>query len=303
MKYRLPTLLLVLTASALAQGLPPELDFRVDAAWPSFQHDMNFGPAASVDTGKDGNVYIFRRLEPPVLLFTAAGEFVKSFGSDLFKTPHGVRIGADGNVWGIDEGSHVAIKMNAVGRVLMVLGRQGFAAKAPDRFDGPTDIGFGPGGELYVADGNNARVVKFSSEGRFIKDWGKPGSGEGEFALPHGIAVDAKGLVYVCDRENNRVQIFDADGKFLRMWTHLGTPFGIDIAADQSIYVGDARGHQFFKLNAAGTILGRHGKEGEMPGELGLGPHHLAVTPDGTVYTTEIPNLRVQKFVPTGSRP
>ena len=46
-----------------------------------------------------------------------------------------------------------------------------------------------------------------------------------------------------------------------------------------------------------------HGEQGEMPGQLGLGPHHLAVSPDGTVYTTEIPNLRVQKFMFQGSSP
>ncbi len=303
MKYFLGILLFVAASSALAQGPPPELDYKVDAGWPVFPRGMNFGPPASVDTDHDGNVYIFRRVEPPVLVFTAAGEFVRAFGDDLFTNPHGVRIDAEGNVWGIDDGSHVAIKMNSVGRVLMVLGRHGFAAKARDRFDGPTDIGFGPAGELYVADGNNARIVKFSSGGRFLNEWGRSGEGEGEFNLPHGIAVDRQGLVYVCDRDNDRVQVFDADGKFLRLWTDVGRPFGIDIAEDQSIFIGDAGGHQFFKLNDGGTILGRHGSEGEMPGELGLGPHHLAVTPDGTVYTTEIPNLRVQKFVPAGLRP
>ena len=84
MKYCLSILLFVLTGSAPAQAPPTELDFRVDAACPSFQHGMNFGPAASVYTSKDGNVYIFRRVEPPVLVFTAAGELVEAFGSDLF---------------------------------------------------------------------------------------------------------------------------------------------------------------------------------------------------------------------------
>ncbi len=302
----IPRLLVLLLVSAFlgaAQSELAELSYKVDAEWPMFPPGMNFGPAASVDTDRDGSAYVFRRVEPPVLVFDKNGDFSRAFGADLFTNPHGIRIDPDGNVWGVDDGSHVAIKMTPAGRVLMVLGRQGFAAKAPDRFDGPTDISFGPGGELYVADGNNARVVKFSKQGRFAKAWGRPGSGEGEFNLPHGIAVDKQGLVYVCDRENLRVQIFDADGDFLRQWKNLGTPFGIDIAEDQSVYIGDARGHRFLKLNSDGTIHGAHGAAGEMPGQLGLGPHHLAVTPDGTVYTTEIPNLRVQKFVFQGSSP
>ena len=105
------------------------------------------------------------------------------------------------------------------------------------------------------------------------------------------------------DRENRRIQIFDADGNYLRQWKDLGTPFGIDIAADRSIYIRDARGRRFFRLKPDGTVVGAHGKEGEMPGQLGLGPHHLAVTAEGIVYSTEIPNLRVQKFVPAGSFP
>ena len=288
--------LLILTSSvALAQSALP---YDVDAAWPNLPAGMNVGAAASVDTDANGNVYIFTRLEPPVLVFDKDGDFARSFGAGLFTNPHGIRIDPDGNIWGVDDGSHVAVKMNPRGRVMMVLGRHGFAAKANDRFDGPTDIGFGPAGELYVADGNNHRIVKFSKRGQFIKAWGEKGSGESQFNLPHGIAVDKQGRVYVCDRENKRVQIFDGDGKRLAEWTNVGSAFGIDIADDQSVYIGDARGSQFLKLSPDGKLLGAHGKNGEMPGELGLGPHHLAVTPDGTVFSTEIPNLRVQKFVP-----
>ena len=290
------TLLLLLSSSvAVAQ---PALPYEVDAAWPDLPAGANFGPAASVDTDANGNVYIFTRLDTPILVFDKAGNYARSFGANLFTNPHGIRIDSDGNIWGVDDGSHVAVKMNPAGRVMMVLGRHGFAAIADDRFDGPTDIGFGPDGELYVADGNNHRVVKFSKQGRFVKAWGEKGSAESQFNLPHGIAVDKQGRVYVCDRENKRVQIFDGDGKHLDQWTNVGSAFGIDIAADQSVYIGDARGSQFLKFSPAGKLLGAHGKNGEMPGELGLGPHHLAVTPDGTVFTTEIPNLRVQKFAP-----
>jgi peptidylamidoglycolate lyase len=300
MIQRLPLFVFLSAVLGVAQSEPGGLSYQVDAEWPSFPAGINFGPAASVDTDRIGNTYIFRRVEPPVLVFDKNGAFSRAFGSDLFTNPHGIRIDPDGNVWGVDDGSHVAIKMSPSGRVLMVLGRQGFKAKADNRFDGPSDIGFGPGGELYVADGNNARIVKFSKEGRFLKAWGQPGSGEGEFSLPHGIAVDKQGLVYVCDRENLRVQIFDAEGKFLRQWKDAGTPFGIDIAEDQSVYIGDARGHRFLKFSPDGTLVGSYGEEGEMPGQFGLGPHHLAVASDGTVYTTEIPNLRVQKFVLKG---
>jgi hypothetical protein len=58
-------------------------------------------------------------------------------------------------------------------------------------------------------------VLKFSRDGKLVKQWGRKGKGEGEFDLPHAICLDARGRVYVGDRQNNRVQVFDADGKFL----------------------------------------------------------------------------------------
>jgi hypothetical protein len=74
----------------------------------------------------------------------------------------------------------------------------------------------GDGLESGVADGHgnntNARVVKFSKDGKFIKTWGRKGTAQGEFDMPHAIALDSKGRLFVGDRGNNRIQIFDQDG-------------------------------------------------------------------------------------------
>ena len=67
---------------------------------------------------------------------------------------------------------------------------------------------------MYVSDGyGNARVHKFAADGRLLFSWGEPGSGPGQFHVPHGIAVDAAGTVYVADRENSRIQLFTPDGR------------------------------------------------------------------------------------------
>src|SRR5438477_273239 len=79
-----------------------------------------------------------------------------------------------------------------------------------------------PGGDLYVTDGyGNARVHRFSAEGRLLQSWGEPGAGPGQFNLPHGIAVLADGRVLVADRENDRIQLFDPEGKYLDQWTQV----------------------------------------------------------------------------------
>jgi len=63
-------------------------------------------------------------------------------------------------------------------------------------------------GNIYVADTGNNRIQKFDTNGKFITDWGFPGSGRGEFAYPFGIAVGPSGNVYVADTGNSRIQVF-----------------------------------------------------------------------------------------------
>ena len=83
-------------------------------------------------------------------------------------------------------------------------------------------------GECYVTDGyGNARVMKFSKEGKFLKQWGKKGTGPGEFNIPHAICLDVKGRLYVGDRENKRVQVFDTEGEILAQWIESGAPYGL----------------------------------------------------------------------------
>src|SRR5438552_16315360 len=103
----------------------------------------------------------------------------------------------------------------------------------PERYDQPSYIVDAQIGDIFVADshrnGKNNRIVKFTRDGRFIKEWGRKGSGPGEFSEPHTIALDSQGRLFVGDRENNRIQIFDQDGRFLTEWRQFGRPSGIAI--------------------------------------------------------------------------
>ena len=96
-----------------------------------------------------------------------------------------------------------------------------------------------------MADGHggdtNARIVKFSKDGKFIKAWGKKGTGPGEFDTLHSIALDSKGRVFVADRGNSRIQIFDPDGKFVDQWKQFGRPSGIFISKDDTLYAVDSQ--------------------------------------------------------------
>jgi DNA-binding beta-propeller fold protein YncE len=144
-----------------------------------------------------------------------------------------------------------------------------------------------PNGDFFVSDGyGNSRVVKFSRDGKYLLEWGKRGTGPGEFDLPHVVRVDSKQNVYVSDRENNRIQIFDANGKFLRQWTHLGATQGMDINDKDEMWIVthrnnaenisyDALAGRIMKIDiATGKILGAM----ESPG------HWLALGPKDEIY-------------------
>ena len=101
-----------------------------------------------------------------------------------------------------------------------------------------------PNGDIFVSDGHsgqndkrppnaNGRIVKFTKDGKYIKEWGKIGSAPGEFRTPHSLALDARGRLFVADRGNHRLQIFDQDGKLLDTWLQFGRVSGVVIVGDR----------------------------------------------------------------------
>jgi len=296
MRATLAALLLAVAATTAAEPLP---DYRPVAGWMKAPDGVELGPVSAVATDPDDRVFVCHRAKRPVLVFDRDGKFLRSWGDDHLKTPHGLRIDGDRNVWLTDIGHHQVLKFDPDGKLLLALGKKGDKGDGPDQFNQPTDVAFGRGGEVYVSDGyGNARVAVFSREGKFLRQWGKKGTGPGEFNLPHAICLDAKGRVYVGDRENARVQLFDRDGKFLAEWKESGPPYGQFLAGDR-LFVADGLGCWVKVLDADGKALGRFGEKGTGPGQLRL-PHMLCVDSRGAVYVAEVEGKRLQKFVPAG---
>lgn len=210
----------------------------------------------------------------PILAFDLAGKLLRSFGSDMFVRPHGLHLDQAGNVWvtdgegpnGIDPRrlgkGHQVLKFNASGKLLMTLGTAGVAGDGPNEFNQPSDVVVAPNGDIFVADGHggdsNSRIVKYSSDGTFLKSWGSAGKGSGEFGAPHTIAMDSRGLIFVGDRGNKLIQIFDQGGAFLKQWSGLGDPSGIHIDANDIIYVTDSTSRSITSrgIRIAATIDG-----------------------------------------------
>ena len=175
-------LLAALTWPAHADDAPGKFpDYRPVPVWPKLPDGYQFGAVSGVATDSADRVFVFHRGKHSVLVFDRDGQFLRSWGDEHVKSAHGLRIDHDDNVWITDVGFHQVLKFDPAGKLLMTLGEKGQPGESPSRFDRPTDVAVAPSGEFYVADGyGNARVLKFSKEGKLIKEWGKRGTGPGE---------------------------------------------------------------------------------------------------------------------------
>ena len=287
----------VVDGQGLAGWYPHEgglMEYRVAIRFGQEPNTMpdgwSFGRVSAVATDSSGQVFVFHRgdVADPIIVFDAAGAYVRSFGRDLeFGNEHGLRIDRHDNVWVTDNGNHQVMKFTNDGELLMTLGVKGQADTTDDTFDRPADIAFGPDDELYVADGyGNSRVVKYDAEGNFVKTWGTPGSAPGEFNLVHSVAVDSQGRVYASDRENNRIQIFDDNGELLKMWTHLGATQNIFITPDDQVWVITHRDNveNITYDTLAGRIMRVDIDSGEILGAMESPGHWIDVASSGEIF-------------------
>jgi sugar lactone lactonase YvrE len=188
---------------------------------------------------------VLARSQHPVIMFDSAGRFITSWGEGVFSGfVHGMTIAPDGNVWIADSGLHEVTAHSLGGELLRTFGDREFPAPTfyGRPFNMPTGVAFASNGDFYVSDGyGNRRVHRFSADGSLLSSWGEAGSGPGQFAIVHFIAIDDCDRVYVADRENDRVQIFEADGSFIAAWTDFRRPSDLAFGRD-AIYVGGADG-------------------------------------------------------------
>ncbi len=243
------------------------------------------------------------RMEHVLMVFDAKGQLIQSWEQHNaeFVHPHRIRVDPNDkerNIWLVDEETHRILKFSYDGKLLLALGEKNVSGADKTHFFRPSDMAFLPNGDFYVADGRgNARVVKFSRDGTYLFEWGKPGKGNGEFNLPHSVAIDAQRRVYVADRSNSRIQVFDENGKYLDQWRNIRSPNYIHISKDQSVWVCDGVTNKILKYDLTGKLLYSWGTYGDYPGAM-WSPHEFAVDSEGSLYIAEAYNGRLQKFRP-----
>ena len=252
--------LLATSSVAYAQNHAPNPYRTVEGVWAPLPDGREWGSTSLVEVSPDGetiwavdrcgeNTCVGHDDLDVVFQFDKDGNMLKRWGAGMFVWPHGIDVDDDGNVWVADargEGNrgHQVIKFSSDGDVLIRLGTAGVAGRTQSTFDQPNDVLVAPNGDIFVGDGHpangNNRIVKFSSDGTYLMEWGETGSAPGQFRTPHALAMDSQGLLYVGDRSNRRIQVFEQDGTFVRDFYNFGRASGVAIDGDDNIYVADS---------------------------------------------------------------
>jgi len=327
----MPKFSLLLAAAAILSAASNEPNsqpnpYRTIDHWGKLPEGRTWGSVAGIDVDSKDHIWVAERCGAntcagsnldPIMEFDTEGRLLKSFGGGMFVFPHGLGVDKEGNVWvtdgqGKDGRGHQVFKFSPDGKVLMTLGKAGVAGTTPDTFNMPSDVIVAPNGDIFIADGHggnsNNRVVKFDKTGKYVTEWGKKGTGPGEFDGPHCLAFDSKGRLYVGDRNNNRIQIFDQNGKYIDEMKQFSRPSGIFIDKHDFIYVADSesesvsRNHNGWKRGMRGGKL----SDGIVlffipdPDENARGTsaaEGVAVDSKGAIYGAEVGPKDIKKYV------
>jgi DNA-binding beta-propeller fold protein YncE len=298
----------------------PKINYSVVEGWEQLPKGFEHRDVAGVACDGEDRVYLMCRGDHPVMVYDQKGKFLRSWGEgDFSYRTHGIYVAPNGTLFCTDDGQHTIRQFSPEGRLLMTLGTKntpsntGYDGKNLDTithgagpFNRPTNIAVGPKGDLYVSDGyGNARVHLFSPTGQLKRSWGEPGSGPGQFHLPHGIACAPDGRVFVCDREADRIQIFSPDGEYLSEWTDTQRPTHLVFDSRGRVYVTELAWHPGDKsyslgpiakyrqarmsiFDKDGKVLARWGTpEMTAPGSFAA-PHGLALDSKNDLYVSEV---------------
>jgi streptogramin lyase len=334
----------------------PEIAFDSAENFLRLPEGVNFGEVSGIAVNSKKHVFVLSRANTSgpaygaaaaqLLEFDPSGNFIREIGKNLYawSFAHTVRVDAHDNIWVTDKGSDMVVRFDPQGRVTRVFGRKAEASdeaahplahpKPPlppidGMFRQVTDVAWDSHDNLYVSDGYiNSRVARYDADGNWIGSFGEPGSGPGQFNVPHSIVIDAKNRIYVADRGNARIQVFDTAGALLKtlkievpvppdtppaignrpaeadmaapganLSMHPGAPWALCLTPGptQYLYVSDGYPGRIYKLNLDGKVLGWLGGSGKILKKFGW-IHELACPAENELYVAEILNWRAQKL-------
>ena len=309
----------------------PQLQFTEEVL-PLVIPDHTIGETEGVSMNSKGHLFVYSRTgkggaarggtAAELFEFDQNNKFVKQWAPDNYGASfaHSVRVDKYDNVWFVDEGSSMVVKMDPNGVVKMTLGRKpeavdylerflerGEKERPEDRypvgnmgtFNRPTDVAWDAQDNIFVSDGyNNSRFVKITKDGVWVKAVGTHGSGPDQFSTPHGIAVDGQN-VYVADRGNNRIQVYDTNTmQFKASYTGVAAPWTVQVTP-KYIYSADGTG-KIYRLDHSGKLLGWI-QTGLNLGQTGCIIHELHAVSDNVLIKGSCSQWLVEKITFKGA--
>ncbi len=173
---------------------------------------------AGVSIDNEDRIFVVNRRSNKILLFNSNGEFVSTVNkSESLKEPRGISLDSQGNIIVCDTGNKCVRLFSPEGNIFKTVG-VGWLHMPFDCLCHEDKI--------FVSD-REAHVIKvYNNNGRFLYEFGKHGTGDGELNHPTGLAVDKTGHLLICSESNHRVQVFTLDGKFVTKFGKLGEGLG-----------------------------------------------------------------------------
>ncbi|KAM9793535.1 peptidyl-glycine alpha-amidating monooxygenase isoform X4 [Syngnathus typhle] len=316
-----------------------DVHLEQDPLWP--QNSLQLGQVSGLAIDSDSNLVIFHRgdhhwgpdsfdsqaiyqqrflgpIQQSTILVVNRenGNILKASGRNIFYLPHGITTDKDNNYWVTDVALHQVLKMSSDGSdtILLSLGEAFTPESDHNHFCQPTDVAVDyETGNIFVSDGYcNARILKFSADGRYLSEWGAGSSDRRRhtpFRIPHSLAfLPEKNELCVADRENGRIQCFIAQtGEFVKeikkeefgesvyaiTFSPAGGEDGIIFAVNGNSLSENFPPPTGFAINyGTKDILDTFApkkREFKMP-------HDIAVTKNGSVFVGDAASMTVFKF-------
>lgn len=309
-----------------------------DPDWP--QGFLQLGQVSGLALDSDSNVVIFHRgdrhwgqdsfdeknryqqkalgpIQQSTVLVVdrAKGNVLKASGRNMFYLPHGITTDKDNNYWVTDVALHQVLKVSSDGRdqILLTLGEAFIPGSDHYHFCKPTDVAVdSESGNIFVSDGYcNARILKFSADGKYLSQWGAGFSDRRRripFRIPHSLVFLAdRREVCVADRENGRIQCFIAEtGEFVKeikkeefagevfAITYSPVGDGVIFAVNGESPYGLAAPLKGFVINySTKDIVDTFQPEKKQDFKM---PHDIVVTRDGSVFVGDVGSKAIYKF-------
>lgn len=280
-----------------------------------------FDRLSGVATDRRGYVYVADERNGRIQKFTADGRFVRVWGdppedSDLYDDdnpleiagPTGVAVGPDGNVYVVEVASRTRISVwTPTGRFVRAFADRG---QGEGQLSSPDQIALDAQGAVYVADGGNNRIEKFSAQGQYVASIGKGAftAADDQLSDPKGVTIAPDGTLWAVDELYRRVQHYATDGRYLGGFGREGdgpgefsAPGSITATGD-ALYVTDRGNSRVQRFTLDGTFVKQvGGTPGSGDGQFSH-PQFVAADCAGSLYVSDTDNVRVQRFGTPGAK-